>query len=71
MKNQLSYRETNVCVNAFGTALRDSECNDIIYTDYKTNLNRVDSYEPKIPQCVKNHRHSQLCPKVVTRPVYH
>ena len=53
-------RETNACVNACETALRDSECNDIIYTDYKTYLKRVDSCEPKIPHCVKNHRHSRL-----------
>ena len=51
-------RLTDACVNALETALRDSECNGIIYTDCKTYLNRVDSCEPKIPQCVKNHRHS-------------
>ena len=32
-------------------------------------LNRVDSCEPKIHQCVKNHRHSRLCSNVVTRRV--
>ena len=53
-------RETTARVNAFQTTLRDSECNDIIYTDYKTYLKRVDSCEPKIPHCVKNHRHSRL-----------
>lgn len=62
-------RETNTCVNACETASRDSECNDIIYTDYKTYLKRVDSCEPKIPHCVKNHRHSRLCSKIVTRRV--
>ena len=46
-------RETNACVNAFETALHDSECNDIIYTNYKTYLNQVDSCEPKIPQFLK------------------
>ena len=62
-------RETKACVNAFETALRDSECNDIIDTDCNTCLNRVDACEPKIPQCVKNLRHSRLCSKVVTRRV--
>ena len=35
--------------------------------DFKTCLNRVEyTYEPKIPQCVKNHRHSRLCSKVLS-----
>ena len=43
-----------VCVNAwFDTTLRGSGCNDIIYANCKTCLNRVDPYERKIPQFVK------------------
>ena len=43
-----------VCVNAwFDTTLRGSGCNDIIYANCKTCLNRVDPYERKIFQCVK------------------
>ena len=55
------------CLNVFETALCVSGCNDIIYADCETCLkNRVDSYKPKIPQWVKNHRYSRLCSKVLS-----